>query len=100
VHLCSGGAHHRLQPAEGIRRANRGSGVIAIVDAYDAPNAFSDLTVFSQNFGLPLPSAENFQVVYATSLGTSTSTPPAYNSGWESEVALDIQDHIGGGRVG
>jgi kumamolisin len=70
---------------------NGGSGVIAIVDAFDAPNAFSDLTVFSQNFGLPLPNAGNFQVAYATSLGTSTSTPPAYNSGWESEVALDIE---------
>jgi kumamolisin len=31
-----------------------GGGVIAIVDAFHAPNAATDLTVFSQHFGLPL----------------------------------------------
>jgi kumamolisin len=70
---------------------NGGGRVIAIVDANDAPNATPDLTVFSQNFGLPLPNAGNFQVVYATSSGTSTSTPPTYNPGWEMEISLDIQ---------
>lgn len=70
---------------------NGGGRVIAIVDAYDAPNATSDLTVFSQNFGLPPPTAANFQVVYATSSGTSTPTPPAYDPGWEMEISLDIQ---------
>jgi kumamolisin len=65
-----------------------GGGVIAIVDAYDAPNAAADLTVFSQHFGLPLP---NFQVVYATSAGTTTTTPPPYNAGWETEISLDIE---------
>jgi kumamolisin len=70
---------------------NGGSRVIAIVDAYDAPNALSDLTVFSENFDLPLPNATNFQVVYATSSGTSTTTAPAYDPGWEMEISLDIE---------
>jgi kumamolisin len=70
---------------------SRGSGVIAIVDAFDAPNAMADLNVFSQNFGLPLVDSGSFQVVYATSTGTTTSTPPAYDSGWEMEISLDIQ---------
>ena len=65
-----------------------GGGVIAIVDAYDAPNAAADLTVFSQHFGLPLP---NFRVVYATSAGTTTTTPPPHNAGWETEISLDIE---------
>jgi kumamolisin len=65
-----------------------GGGVIAIVDAYDAPNAAADLIVFSQHFGLPLP---NFRVVYATSAGTTTTTPPPYNAGWETEISLDIE---------
>jgi len=68
-----------------------GSRTIAIVDANHAPNAFADLTVFSQNFGLPSPNAGNFQVVYATSAGTTTTTPPPYDSGWEMEISLDIQ---------
>jgi kumamolisin len=68
-----------------------GTRTIAIVDAYDAPHAMADLTVFSQNFGLPLPNAGNFQVVYATPAGTTTATPPAYDSGWEMEISRDIQ---------
>jgi subtilase family serine protease len=68
-----------------------GKGVIAIVDANHAPNAMADLNVFSQNFGLPLVDSTSFQVVYATSAGTTTSTPPPYDSGWEMEISLDIQ---------
>jgi len=61
-----------------------GSGAIAIVDAYDDPNATSDLATFSSFYGLP---AANFSVVYAT--GTK---PPADSSGgWELEESLDIE---------
>jgi subtilase family serine protease len=68
-----------------------GSGVIAIVNAFHAPNAMADLNVFSQNFGLPRVDSSSFQVIYATSAGTTTSTPPAYDSGWEMEISLDVQ---------
>jgi kumamolisin len=61
-----------------------GSGAIAVVDAYDYPNATSDLSTFSRQFGLP---AANFFVVYAT--GTK---PPVDSTGrWELEEALDIE---------
>jgi len=59
-----------------------GANMIAIVDAYDAPNAASDLAAFSTQFGLP---AANFQVVYASGV------KPAYNAGWEIEESLDVQ---------
>src|SRR5271165_521139 len=59
-----------------------GARMIAIVDAYDAPNAASDLAKFSTQFGLP---AASFQVVYAS------GTKPAYNMGWEFEESLDVQ---------
>jgi kumamolisin len=59
-----------------------GSRAIAIVDAYDAPNAAADLAYFSAQFGLPAP---NFQVVYAS------GTRPAGNAGWEVEASLDIE---------
>ena len=59
-----------------------GAKTIAIVDAYDAPNAASDLAVFSAQFGLP---AANFQVVYAS------GSKPTHDLGWEFEESLDVQ---------
>lgn len=59
-----------------------GAKMIAIVDAFDAPNAASDLAAFSTQFGL---AAANFQTVYA-----SGSRPP-YDAGWELEESLDVQ---------
>jgi kumamolisin len=64
-----------------------GSGVIAIVDAYDYPTAENDLNVFSSEFGLPACTAANgcFSKVYAT------GKKPAANCGWAQEAALDIE---------
>jgi kumamolisin len=56
--------------------------MIAIVDAFDAPNAAADLAAFSTQFGLP---AANFQVVFAS------GSRPAYDPGWEIEESLDMQ---------
>ncbi len=75
-----------------------GSGkTIAIVDAYDDPNALSDLDSFSQQFGLPRPcsvvggtagsSCFNFTKVNQTGGGTY----PRANSGWALEISLDVQ---------
>src|SRR5438552_929009 len=68
-----------------------GSETIAIVDAYDYPSAYTDLTAFSRQFGLPqLPQCSStittscFQKVYAT-------TKPRTNCGWGQEAALDIE---------
>jgi subtilase family serine protease len=61
-----------------------GSGAIAIVDAYDDPNAVSDLALFSLIFGLP---PADLTVVYA-----GGSQPPLDPSGgWELEESLDIE---------
>ena len=62
-----------------------GSRAIAIVDAYHYPRAMSDLTVFSSQFGLPLPTSATFQVVYAS------GRQPPVNADWNIEEALDIQ---------
>jgi hypothetical protein len=59
-----------------------GSKAIAIVDAYDDPNAAADLANFSKQFGLP---SATFSVVFA-----SGSRPPA-NSDWQIEESLDIE---------
>lgn len=63
-----------------------GGGVIAIVDAYDDPNAASDLATFSSYFNLPQP---NFQVVYAS--GVQPPVDTLYQGTWEAEESLDIE---------
>jgi kumamolisin len=65
--------------------AQGGSRAIAIVDAYHYPAAMADLTTYSKQFGLPVPTASSFQTVYAS------GRQPARNLGWELEEALDIQ---------
>lgn len=64
-----------------------GWGAIALVDAYDNPNAENDLNVFSAAFGLPPCTTANgcFQQVYAA------GTPPPHDSDWAIEEALDIE---------
>ena len=68
-----------------------GSKAIAIVDAFHAPNAVADLTTFSKQFGLPAPTADTFEVVFALASGTQTTTTPPVDSGWEQEISLDIE---------
>lgn len=71
-------------PAVAIALPTGGSRAIAIVDAYDDPNAASDLAAFGVQFGI---APANFQVVYAT--GTKPPVDPT--GGWEIEEALDIE---------
>lgn len=91
--------------------AQMGAGqTIYIVAARHNPNAAAELATFNQKFGLPActakvmppstalplpaPSAtagcELWQA-YATSAGGLTSTAPAYDAGWATEIALDLQ---------
>jgi subtilase family serine protease len=67
-----------------------GSGIIAIVDAFDYPTAQTDFDTFSSQFGLPLStstcgSGPCFQKVFAT------GHKPRANCGWAQEAALDIE---------
>jgi kumamolisin len=73
-----------------------GARAIAIVDAYDDPNASADLAAFSTQFGVSTPS---FTVVYAPPGGTTpgscsgAATEPLVDptGGWEVEESLDIE---------
>lgn len=90
--------------------AQLGAGqTVYIVNAYHDPNIAAELAAFASRFGLPgcdaasidpsasLPLASastdgcTFSVVYATSGGGMTASAPAYNSGWATEIALDVQ---------
>ncbi len=71
-------------PNETTINPSGGSGAIALVDAYDDPNAADDLAYFSHQFGLP---AAKFQVIYAQ--GSRPAQDPT--GGWEIEESLDIE---------
>ena len=98
-------------PIAPVARAALGAGqTIYLIDAYDNPNAFSDLNTYSKTFGLPLctnvaiaataalplapASTTNgctFSVVYAGATTGRVATAPAYNATWAAEIALDVQ---------
>lgn len=105
-------AAYGLPSLTGSTPAALGGGqTIYIVDAYDNPNALSDLNLFSAKYGLPtctsapiavtaklpLPapaagSGCTLSVVYPGAAALSmNATAPAYSSGWAPEIALDIQ---------
>jgi subtilase family serine protease len=62
---------------------------IAIVDAYDNPNAEADLGVYRTTFGLPPCTTANGCFKKINQRGGSK--PPRGNSGWGLEIALDVQ---------
>jgi hypothetical protein len=69
--------------------ANGGAGqTVAIVDAFDDPNAEADLAVYRSQFGLPACTTANgcFQKVDQRG---GTSYPPT-DTGWAGEISLDI----------
>ncbi len=76
------------------QNATGGSKSIAIVDAYDYPTAFNDLVAYSTQFGLPLPTASSFHVVYAGGANPGPDPACASAGGWDcwaSESSLDIE---------
>jgi kumamolisin len=76
-----------------------GGHAIAIVDAYDDPNAYMDLQNFSTQFGITPINPSSFQVVYApfggaapgSCTGPATEPASAAGTGWDLEEALDIE---------
>lgn len=102
-------------PAAGVKPtaaqiAQMGGGqTLYIVNAHHNPNVAAELAAFNQKFGLPtcttkaiaataaLPlaaasaSACELSVVYATPTGTMKTAAPAYDAGWATEIALDVQ---------
>ncbi len=63
-----------------------GYGAIAIVDAYDNPDAASDVATFNSQWPL---AATNFTKIYAN--GNGDCSVPAVNDGWALEESLDIE---------
>jgi subtilase family serine protease len=88
---------YRLVPVEDescnpyvvTQNPSAGSRAIAIVDAFDAPNATTDLAAFSAQFGLP---PADLHKIYASAGSCSPGgTQPGYDPGWASEETLNIE---------
>jgi subtilase family serine protease len=78
-----------LQSAYKLPSSTAGSGqTVAIVDAYDDPNAESDLAVYRSQYGLPACTTANgcFKKVNQSG-GTGY---PAADGGWSQEISLDL----------
>jgi len=97
--------YHLVTPRSGCNpnvvttNPSGGGKAIAVVDAYDDPNAYNDLQTFSAQFGVAPITPSSFQVVYApfggvtpgSCMGTGTQPVQDPTGGWESEEALDIE---------
>jgi subtilase family serine protease len=62
---------------------------VAIVDAYDDPNAEADLGVYRNQFGLPPCTTANTCFTKVNQSGVQGSYPRA-NGGWAEEISLDL----------
>lgn len=70
--------------------ASGGSGKrVAIVDAYDDPNAESDLAAYRTQYGLPPCTTANGCFAKVNQSG-ATSPLPAPDTGWAGEISLDL----------
>jgi subtilase family serine protease len=86
----SGYAPADLQSAYKLSSGVAGAGqTVAIVDAYDDPNAASNLATYRAQFGLPACTTTNgcFRKVNQTG-GTSY---PRGDNGWAEEISLDLE---------
>jgi subtilase family serine protease len=76
-----------LQAAYSLPSATAGSGqTIAIVDAYDDPNAAADLATYRSTFGLSACATGCFTKVDQN----GGSAYPRSNGGWAQEISLDL----------
>jgi subtilase family serine protease len=79
-----------LQSAYNLPSSTAGGGqTIAIVDAYDNPNAEADVGVYRSNFGLPSCTTANGCFAKLNQKG-KPGPYPAPNAGWAVEESLDV----------
>lgn len=63
---------------------------VAVVDAYDDPNALSDLTMYRRQFGLPLCSDGTASCILTKVNGNGSGKLPAASVSWSQEISLDL----------
>ena len=79
-----------LQSAYSLPSSTNGANqTVAIVDAFDDPNAEADLTVYRTNFALPSCTSSNGCFAKLNQLGQPGPYPTS-NAGWAVEISLDV----------
>ncbi|MGW7240602.1 S53 family peptidase [Streptomyces sp. NPDC054804] len=88
----SGYSPTNLRAAYGLTSAaaSNGSGeTIAIVDAYNDPNAETDLATYRSYYGLSACTTANGCFKKVSQTGSTTSLPSS-DAGWSEEISLDL----------
>ncbi|HLJ69120.1 MAG TPA: S53 family peptidase [Chloroflexota bacterium] len=79
-----------LQSAYGLPSASAGTGSrIAVVDAFDDPNAESDMGVYRSHFGLT--ACTTADGCFSKVNQSGGPAPPAPNKHWSVEISIDLQ---------
>ncbi|MFF7053139.1 peptidase S8 [Streptomyces griseorubiginosus] len=81
-----------LRSAYGLTAAAASGGTgatVAIVDAYNDPNAEADLATYRSYYGLPACTTANGCFKKVSQTGSTTSLP-ASDAGWSEEISLDL----------
>lgn len=82
-----------LGPADLAAAYKLGAGgagaTVAIVDAFDDPNAEADLAVYRSTFGLPACTTANGCFRKVNQTGTASPLPKS-DTGWAGEISLDV----------
>ncbi len=76
---------NQIKTAYGLPTSGGAGGTIAIIDSYDTPSLNNDLTFFSNQFNLPLPTNSNFEIV------KMSPNIVVANSSWMTETCLDVE---------
>ena len=78
-----------IQSAYKLAGATSGGRTVAIVDAYDDPNAEADLAAYRSHFGLPACTKANGCFKQVNQNGAA-SPLPSTDYGWALEISLDL----------
>jgi subtilase family serine protease len=79
----------QLRSAYNLTTSGSSTETVAIVDAYDDPNAAADLAVYRSAYGLPACTVANGCFKKESETGSTTSLPTT-DYGWAEEESLDL----------
>ena len=79
-----------LHSAYSLPTAASSAQTIALIDAYNDPEAETDLKVYDEEFGLPACTTANGCFTKLNQQGKSSPLPPT-EGGWSLEISLDIE---------
>jgi subtilase family serine protease len=78
-----------LRSAYGLTTTGSAAMTVAVVDAYDDPNAESDLATYRSTYSLPACTTDNDCFRKVNQSG-QPSPLPATSTGWAGEISLDL----------